>query len=194
VLDIAAFTADRWGKAQAERYVTGLYSGFQTIVDRPELRRPFPEIPPYFRALVGKHAVFYRLTTDGEVLIVSRLAHDDAARTPPARRPRPLARPLSGQSHDHPTLVLTNANAEPAFANSAFSFLLRGPATRLSCPAIASNCRRVGAVRASDRDWVAVVNRRRANDLVRRVTGNLLALSVLWCGRAFGATCMTHGR
>jgi plasmid stabilization system protein ParE len=32
------------------------------------------EIPPYFRALIGKHAVFYRLTTDGEVLIV-RVLH-----------------------------------------------------------------------------------------------------------------------
>lgn len=74
VLDIAAFTADRWGEPQAERYVTGLYAGFQAIVDRPELRRPFLEIPPYFRALVGKHAVFYRVTTDGELLIV-RVLH-----------------------------------------------------------------------------------------------------------------------
>ncbi len=74
MLDIAAFTVDRWGKAQAERYVTGLYSGFQAIVDRPERRRPFLGIPPYFRALVGKHAVFYRVTTDGEVLII-RVLH-----------------------------------------------------------------------------------------------------------------------
>jgi len=74
LLDIAAFTADRWGEAQAERYLTGLYSGFQTIVDRPDLRRPFLEIPPYLRALVGKHAVFYRLATEGEILIV-RVLH-----------------------------------------------------------------------------------------------------------------------
>ncbi|HEY2404996.1 MAG TPA: type II toxin-antitoxin system RelE/ParE family toxin [Polyangiaceae bacterium] len=74
LLDIAAFTTERWGEVQAERYVTGLYSGFQTILDRPDLRRPFHEIPPYFRALVGKHAVFYRLATDGEVLIV-RVLH-----------------------------------------------------------------------------------------------------------------------
>jgi len=73
LLDIAAFTADRWGDAQAERYLTGLYSGFQNIVDRPELRRPFVEIPPYFRALVGKHAV-YRVAPDGVVLIV-RVLH-----------------------------------------------------------------------------------------------------------------------
>jgi plasmid stabilization system protein ParE len=31
-------------------------------------------IPPYLRALVGKHAVFYRVTADGELLIV-RVLH-----------------------------------------------------------------------------------------------------------------------
>src|SRR5690349_860657 len=62
LLDIGAFTADRWGDDQAERYLIALFVGFHTLVDRPELRRPFCEIPPYFRALVGKHAVFYRVT------------------------------------------------------------------------------------------------------------------------------------
>jgi toxin ParE1/3/4 len=74
LLDIGAFTSDRWGDDQAERYLIGLFAGFQTIVDRPELRRPFRGIPPYLRALVGKHAVFYRTTPDGEVLIV-RVLH-----------------------------------------------------------------------------------------------------------------------
>ena len=32
------------------------------------------EIPPYLRDLVGKHAVVYRVTADGEVLIV-RVLH-----------------------------------------------------------------------------------------------------------------------
>lgn len=31
-------------------------------------------IPPYFRALVGKHAIFYRIAPNGEVLIV-RVLH-----------------------------------------------------------------------------------------------------------------------
>lgn len=74
LLDIGAFTADRWGADQAERYLIGLFAGFLTLVDRPELRRPFREIPPYLRALVGKHAVFYRIASDGEVLIV-RVLH-----------------------------------------------------------------------------------------------------------------------
>jgi len=74
LLDVGAFTADRWGDDQAERYLIGLFAGFQTLVDRPELRRPFVAIPPYLRALVGKHAVFYRVTADGELLIV-RVLH-----------------------------------------------------------------------------------------------------------------------
>lgn len=88
LLDIAAYTADRWGDAQAERYLTGLYSGFQTIVDPPDRRRPFAEIPPYFRALVGKHAVFYRIASpsDGEVLIV-RVLH--VAMLPELHLPEP---------------------------------------------------------------------------------------------------------
>jgi plasmid stabilization system protein ParE len=34
LLDIGAFTADRWGDDQAERYLVGLFAGFQTLVDR----------------------------------------------------------------------------------------------------------------------------------------------------------------
>jgi plasmid stabilization system protein ParE len=39
LLDIGAFTADRWGDDQAERYLVGLFAGFQTLVDRPERLR-----------------------------------------------------------------------------------------------------------------------------------------------------------
>ena len=48
LLDIGAFTADRWGDDQAERYLIGLFAGFQTLIDRPDLRRPFLEILPTF--------------------------------------------------------------------------------------------------------------------------------------------------
>jgi toxin ParE1/3/4 len=74
VLDIATFTADRWGEVQAERYLIALFDGFQSLVDRPDLRRAFQEIPPYFRALIGRHAIFYRVATTGEVVIV-RILH-----------------------------------------------------------------------------------------------------------------------
>jgi plasmid stabilization system protein ParE len=62
LLDVGAFTADQWGDDQAERYLIRLVAGFQALVDRAELRRPFLEIPPYLRALFGKHAAFYRVT------------------------------------------------------------------------------------------------------------------------------------
>ena len=64
LLDIGAFKAARWGEAQAEQYLIGLFAGFQTLVNRLELRRPFREIPPSLRSLVGKHAVFYRIASD----------------------------------------------------------------------------------------------------------------------------------
>ena len=41
LLDIGDFTARRWDDAQAERYMAELYAGFQELVDRPELRRPY---------------------------------------------------------------------------------------------------------------------------------------------------------
>ena len=58
VLDIANYTADRWGEQQAERYIGELFAGFQKLVDFPELRRAYADIPPYWRVLEGKHAVF----------------------------------------------------------------------------------------------------------------------------------------
>jgi len=74
VLDIANYTADRWGEQQAERYIGELFAGFQKLVDFPELRRAYADIPPYWRLLEGKHAVFYRVVGDGEILIV-RVLH-----------------------------------------------------------------------------------------------------------------------
>jgi toxin ParE1/3/4 len=74
LLDIARYTADRWDEPQAERYVTDLFTAFQRLVELPELRRHYQPIPPYLRALAGSHAIFYRITDDGEILIV-RVLH-----------------------------------------------------------------------------------------------------------------------
>jgi toxin ParE1/3/4 len=74
LLDIASYTAERWDEQQAERYVTGLFSAFQRLVQLPEVRRPYRDIPPYWRALAGSHAIFYRIAEDGELLIV-RVLH-----------------------------------------------------------------------------------------------------------------------
>lgn len=74
LLDIAIYTAERWNEQQAERYVTELFSAFQRLVELPELRRPYREMVPYWRALAGSHAIFYRIADDGELLIV-RVLH-----------------------------------------------------------------------------------------------------------------------
>ena len=74
LLQIASYTAERWDEQQAERYVTELFSAFARLVDFPELRRPYQDIPPYWRALAGSHAIFYRIAEDGVLLIV-RVLH-----------------------------------------------------------------------------------------------------------------------
>jgi toxin ParE1/3/4 len=73
LLDIAYYTSERWNEQQAERYITDLYAAFRQLVERPELRRSYAPLPPYFRALAGSHAIFYRVT-DEELLIV-RVLH-----------------------------------------------------------------------------------------------------------------------
>jgi toxin ParE1/3/4 len=74
LLDIARYTAERWDEQQAEGYITDLFSAFQQLVQRPELRRHYRPIPPYLRALAGSHAIFYRVADDGDLLIV-RVLH-----------------------------------------------------------------------------------------------------------------------
>jgi toxin ParE1/3/4 len=74
LLDIAGYTAERWDEQQAERYVTDLFSAFDRLLEVPELRRPYREVPPYWRALAGSHAIFYRVEDDGTLLIV-RVLH-----------------------------------------------------------------------------------------------------------------------
>jgi plasmid stabilization system protein ParE len=44
------------------------------VADVSDLRRQSPDFPPYFRVLVGKHAIFYRVDDDDSILVV-RLLH-----------------------------------------------------------------------------------------------------------------------
>jgi plasmid stabilization system protein ParE len=48
LLDIGAFTANRWGDDQAERYLIGLFAGFQTLVEGPSYVDPFVRSHPTF--------------------------------------------------------------------------------------------------------------------------------------------------
>jgi toxin ParE1/3/4 len=72
--DIAAYTLQQWGPAQCDDYLEGIRACCSSIVQRPELRRPSRDFPPYFRVLQGKHAIFYPLDEDGWILVV-RILH-----------------------------------------------------------------------------------------------------------------------
>ena len=72
--DIAAHTRDRWGDAQCDRYLTSLEWRCLQLAQEPLLRRHYDNDPVYWRALAGKHALFYRVEADGWILIV-RILH-----------------------------------------------------------------------------------------------------------------------
>lgn len=40
--EIFRYTRDRWGDAQAERYITGLFAAFEQVESRGVLSRPIP--------------------------------------------------------------------------------------------------------------------------------------------------------
>jgi toxin ParE1/3/4 len=73
---IWTYTAERWGAAQAERYVrsirdlcAALASGERVGTDASDVRRSYRKI----RA--GRHVVFFRFQPDGSVEIV-RILHE----------------------------------------------------------------------------------------------------------------------
>jgi toxin ParE1/3/4 len=72
--DIAAYTRDRWGDAQCDRYLTSLEWRCLQLAQEPQLRRPYDDDASYWRALAGRHAIFYRVHADGSLLIV-RILH-----------------------------------------------------------------------------------------------------------------------
>lgn len=72
--DIAAHTRDRWGEAQCDHYLTSLEWRCLQLAQEPRLRRPYDDDPSYWRALAGKHAIFYGVEADGSLLIV-RILH-----------------------------------------------------------------------------------------------------------------------
>lgn len=55
--DIAAYTRDRWGDAQADRYLGALERRCQEMADAPHMRRVYEDAPDYFRSLVGRHGL-----------------------------------------------------------------------------------------------------------------------------------------
>ena len=73
--EIYCYTRDRWGEAQAERYVKGLFDAFAQIESHGVLSRPIPAafgVDGYvFR--YRHHFVYWRRLADGDIGVVTIL-------------------------------------------------------------------------------------------------------------------------
>ena len=69
---IAEYTLERWGSAQAERYINGLQALCEHLDEVPALNRPYRDL--YVRRAYESHVVFFRREDDGGILIV-RILH-----------------------------------------------------------------------------------------------------------------------
>ena len=72
--DITQTTIDKWGIGQAEIYVLGLHASFQLLASAPELGRDASNIRSGYRRFeTASHVVFYRITSDG--ILIVRILH-----------------------------------------------------------------------------------------------------------------------
>ena len=73
--EIYDYTRDRWGDAQAERYISGLFARFAAIAARGF---PWRAIPAEFGVRgffcrYEQHVIYWKILTDGQVGIVTVL-------------------------------------------------------------------------------------------------------------------------
>ena len=73
--EIYRYTRDRWGEAQADSYITGLFAAFEQIETRGVMSRPVPAqlgVQGYvFR--YERHFVYWRRLGNGDIGIVTIL-------------------------------------------------------------------------------------------------------------------------
>jgi toxin ParE1/3/4 len=72
LLDIHAYTQNKWGRQQAQKYIDALEKRCDELAQSPHLGRERPEIKPDYRSIAdGKHVIFYRVGDSGiEILRV----------------------------------------------------------------------------------------------------------------------------
>lgn len=73
--EIYRHTRKRWGTAQAERYITGLFAAFDGIANHQTLSRPIPAefgVAGYF-CRYERHFIYWRWLSDGDLGIVTIL-------------------------------------------------------------------------------------------------------------------------
>jgi toxin ParE1/3/4 len=72
--EIWNFTADRWGDAQAERYIRDIRRAIETAARNPRRCRACDDVRPgYWKYPAGTHMIFFRLI-DGGIDVV-RILH-----------------------------------------------------------------------------------------------------------------------
>ncbi|HRO12139.1 type II toxin-antitoxin system RelE/ParE family toxin [Amaricoccus sp.] len=73
--DIYLYTCDRWGEAQADRYITGMFEAFERIDARGVASKPIPAefgVEGFFFRY-EHHFVYWRRLSDGDIGIVAIL-------------------------------------------------------------------------------------------------------------------------
>jgi len=74
LMNIADYTVDTWGEAQALRYLDSLEACFQRLVKAPEIGRTCNRIRPGYRRIEHeRHVILYRVDRDG--VFISRILH-----------------------------------------------------------------------------------------------------------------------
>ena len=73
--DIWFYTVDEWSLEQAEKYIGGLLSCFDGLVEGHVIGKPVDYVRRgYKKALYGKHYIFYRVAED-KVIEIIRVLH-----------------------------------------------------------------------------------------------------------------------
>lgn len=73
--DIYRYTRDRWGEAQADRYITGMFEAFERIEAHGVASKPIPAefaVEGFFFRY-EHHFVYWRRLSDGDIGIVAIL-------------------------------------------------------------------------------------------------------------------------
>ncbi len=73
--DIYRYTRDRWGEAQADRYITGMFEAFERIEAHGVASKPIPAefgVEGFFFRY-EHHVVYWRRLSDGDIGIVAIL-------------------------------------------------------------------------------------------------------------------------
>lgn len=74
LMNIGAYSLDKWGEDQTTRYIDALEACCQRLVDNPQLGRACDQIRPGLRRMeTGSHVVFYRI--ESREILVSRILH-----------------------------------------------------------------------------------------------------------------------